>query len=131
MFIDLDHFKQINDTLGHDCGDQLLQVVAARLRKCVRESDTVARQSGDEFVVVLTEIVQPHDAVTVADKIIAAMHEPVDLQGHNIGISVSIGIAHHSVGAADDTSALMKKADVAMYDAKAAGRNGYRIYGEE
>lgn len=131
MFLDLDHFKQINDTLGHDAGDELLQKVAKRLLACVRAGDTVARTGGDEFVLLLAEIAQPTDAEVVAEKILASFREPFAVQGHTIKTTTSIGIAVYPVDGTDDIQTLMKKADVAMYAAKEAGRDGFRFFRDD
>ncbi|MDO8959740.1 MAG: sensor domain-containing diguanylate cyclase [Rhodocyclaceae bacterium] len=128
MFLDLDRFKQINDTLGHAAGDTLLKQIAGRLITCVREGDTVARPSGDEFVIVLDEITQAEDAALVAEKIIATCAAPALVAGQELTITTSIGIAVHPAGGADDVDALMHKADAAMYQAKAAGRNRYGFF---
>lgn len=128
MFLDLDHFKQVNDKLGHDIGDQLLQGVASRLTASVRHGDTVSRQGGDEFVVVLAEIAHPEDAAHVAQKILDALDAPFALQGHIVQVGVSIGIAIYPVDGSDDIQELMKKADIAMYAAKGLGRNQYRFF---
>jgi diguanylate cyclase (GGDEF)-like protein/PAS domain S-box-containing protein len=130
MFLDLDRFKQINDTLGHDAGDELLKAVAQRLAACVRAGDTVARTGGDEFVVVLPEIAPPADATLVAEKIIQALMTPLAVYGQEIRTSTSIGISIYPINGEDDAQALMKKADMAMYAAKAAGRNRYRVFDE-
>lgn len=130
MFLDLDNFKKINDTLGHDIGDELLKEVAIRLNGCVRTGDTVARQGGDEFIIVLAEITQPNDAAQVADKIINALKVPVCIGDHTLEVSMSIGIAVYPINGNDDAVELMKKADLAMYAAKVAGRNGYRFFAE-
>ena len=132
LFIDLDNFKTLNDTLGHDVGDLLLQQVAERLSACVRESDTVARLGGDEFVLILEDLgAEPQAAALQADsvgrKILAALNEPYDLAGRDHHSSPSMGITlfdlrSHSV---DD---LLKQADLAMYQAKAAGRNTLRFF---
>ena len=127
MFMDLDYFKEINDTLGHDVGDELLKVVAERLSACVRGGDTVSRQGGDEFVIVLTEIAQPKDATLVAEKIVGLMREPVIVNEHTMHVTISIGIAVYPVDGIGDPKELMKKADIAMYEAKRGGRNGFRI----
>ncbi|BAN36086.1 hypothetical protein SCD_n02278 [Sulfuricella denitrificans skB26] len=127
MFMDIDHFKNINDTLGHDVGDELLKVVAARLNTCVRSEDTIARQGGDEFVIVLSEISYPQNAATVAEKIIGTLRLPIFIQGHELKITCSIGIAVYPIQGTDDAVELMKKADIAMYAVKASGRNGYRF----
>jgi diguanylate cyclase (GGDEF)-like protein len=131
MFLDLDHFKQINDTLGHDVGDELLKQVAARLVGCIRSGDTVSRSGGDEFILVMPEIALPFDAAVVAQKIIDALNEPILIGTHHLHIGVSIGIAIYPVDGSDDMLELMKKADTAMYAAKESGRNNYRFYGEE
>lgn len=128
MFLDLDNFKQINDTLGHDTGDELLKQVAIRLIACARASDTVSRQSGDEFVIVLTEIAQPEDATAVAEKVLKSMAEPIQLGSRKLSITTSIGIAVFPVDGVVHASELMKQADMAMYAAKAEGKNQYRFY---
>lgn len=127
MFLDLDRFKLINDTLGHDVGDELLKEVATRLNACVRNGDTVSRQGGDEFVVILAEVARPPDVALVAEKIIGALKQPITVNGHELQITTSIGIALFPVNGTDDAQELMKKADTAMYAAKEAGRNGYRF----
>lgn len=130
MFLDLDRFKQINDTLGHDAGDELLRQVGKRLLASVRAGDTVARPGGDEFVILLAEIARPKDAELVAEKILASFKEPFSVQGNMIRTSTSIGIAVYPVSGTDDIQELMKKADVAMYEAKEAGRDSYRFFQE-
>jgi diguanylate cyclase (GGDEF)-like protein/PAS domain S-box-containing protein len=128
MFLDLDNFKQVNDTLGHDMGDELLKVVAGRLQECVRSMDTVCRQGGDEFIIVLSEICHPGDAAVVANKILTAINQPVSLHEHELHITTSIGIAVYPVDGTDDVKELMKKADVAMYESKHQGRNGFTFH---
>lgn len=128
MFLDLDNFKRVNDTLGHDMGDELLKVVADRLLACVRQIDTVCRQGGDEFVIVLSEIANPEDAALVANKIITAINEPVSLLDKELHITTSIGIAIYPINGTDDAKELMKKADIAMYEAKKDGRNRFSFY---
>ncbi len=129
MFLDLDNFKRVNDTLGHDVGDELLKEVAARLETCVRSGDTVARQGGDEFIIVLAEIAAPRDAALVAEKIVAVLGgDPVRIAEHVLQVTTSIGIAVYPINGSDDARELLKKADKAMYAAKAAGRNGYRFF---
>lgn len=120
LYIDLDKFKQVNDTLGHDIGDLLLQEVAGRLTQCVRESDTVARVGGDEFVVLLQCISLPEQAALVADKIRNVLHHPFTIDGHNLNIVPSIGIALYPEHG-DDEQQLLKHADKAMYLAKHVG----------
>ena len=128
MYLDIDDFKRVNDTLGHDIGDELLKIVAGRLQACVRGMDTVCRQGGDEFIIVLSEISHPQDAALVADKIIEVINEPVSLQENELQITTSIGIAIYPVNGTDDAKELMKKADIAMYEVKKNGRNGYTFY---
>jgi len=128
MFLDLDNFKKINDTLGHDVGDELLKGVATRLTTCVRSGDTVARQGGDEFIIVLAEIADPEDAAFVATKIIKTLGDPVRVADRDLDVTPSIGIAVYPVNSGDDANELMKKADKAMYAAKAAGGNAYRFF---
>jgi diguanylate cyclase (GGDEF)-like protein len=130
MFLDLDRFKHINDTLGHEAGDELLKQVALRWKACMRSGDTVCRSGGDEFIVVLPEITQPQDAALVAAKMVNALNEPVAVNEHRMHVTTSIGIAVYPVDGADDVQELMRKADTAMYAAKAQGRNRYCFYGE-
>lgn len=127
LFMDLDNFKRINDTLGHDIGDALLRAFGQRLKHCVRAGDTAARLGGDEFVVVLPEIAHTDDAVVVAEKIIAAMNESIAIKEHHICITTSIGIASHRPGDSFDSKELLRRADIAMYEAKRSGRNRYCI----
>ncbi len=128
MYLDIDDFKQINDTLGHDIGDELLKVMAGRLQTCVRGMDTVCRQGGDEFIIVLSEISHMQDAAVVANKIISVINEPVSIQGYDLHITTSIGIAIYPVNGTDDARELMKKADMAMYEVKSSGKNGFKFY---
>lgn len=130
MFADLDRFKQINDTLGHEAGDELLRQVAGRLTACVRSGDTVSRSGGDEFIIVLPQIAHPGDAALVAEKMIQAVNEPVAVGSHSLHVTTSIGIAVYPDDDGDDVRELMNKADTAMYAAKEAGRNRYRFYGD-
>jgi diguanylate cyclase (GGDEF)-like protein/PAS domain S-box-containing protein len=128
IFIDLDKFKPVNDQHGHSAGDQLLQAVAHRLTACVRESDTVARVGGDEFVVLLTRINQAQDALQVAEKMQTALRTPFHLPtGQSLHISSSVGIALYPEHGLDEAT-LSQHADVAMYAAKAAGRDQYLVY---
>lgn len=128
MFLDIDHFKDINDNLGHDAGDEILKHVASRLNTCVRGIDTISRQGGDEFVIVLAEISHPKDAESVAGKIIDTLDEPISFNDEELTVSASIGIAVYPFHEAGDAQELMKKADIAMYSAKSAGRHCYRLY---
>lgn len=127
LFIDLDNFKRINDSLGHAVGDNLLRLVADRLATCVRTTDTLCRQGGDEFVMLLTEIEQPQDASRVMDKLRAALAAPYVIGGHDLRVTLSAGI---SVFPDDgiDADTLMQKADTAMYHAKASGRDSYLFF---
>ncbi len=129
LFIDLDRFKVINDTLGHAMGDRLLTQVAQRLLTCMRAEDTVARQGGDEFVVVLAQLETPHASTSVADKIEQAFSPPFNFEGYEFHISPSIGISIYPSDGAD-VETLMKNADVAMYNAKQAGGNRHHYYSE-
>ena len=136
MFIDLDRFKTINDSLGHDVGDELLKRVAARLAACVRASDTVARLGGDEFAVILENLPgnenrDVHEgAQQVAAKMIAALASPIMINTHHLTTSCSIGISIYPTDGPDPKT-LMKHADVAMYDAKGKGRNNYQFFSHE
>ena len=127
LFLDLDRFKQVNDTLGHAAGDALLREVAQRLAGAVRASDTAARVGGDEFAVVLSELAAASDAELVAGKILQAMAPPMYFDGRELAITLSIGIA---VFPADggDADALVRSADEAMFEAKHAGRNTFRVH---
>ena len=125
LYLDLDRFKQVNDEFGHAAGDRLLKHVALRLRSCVRQSDTVARFGGDEFVVLLEDLRDREHAVAVVEKIIEEMHRPLKLEGFEVGVTTSIGIAYAHAGADGDT--LLKRADKALYEAKAAGRDCYSV----
>jgi diguanylate cyclase (GGDEF)-like protein len=127
MFTDLDHFKQINDTLGHEIGDLLLQEVALYLKSCVRSLDTVARQGGDEFVLVLPGVDDEAHARAVAEKILARFAGPIPLMGHKIHVTSSVGIALYPEDGRD-IQTLFRNADMAMYRAKESGRNGFRYY---
>jgi diguanylate cyclase (GGDEF)-like protein/PAS domain S-box-containing protein len=127
LFLDLDKFKSVNDTLGHLAGDMLLQSVANRLKSCVRESDTICRQGGDEFMILLDEVSGRDDAEKVARKIIAAMSEPHQIAQQELVITFSIGISICPDDAADDEM-LIKHADDAMYHAKESGRNNYKFF---
>ena len=129
MYLDLDHFKQINDSLGHTVGDELLKITARRLQACVRQSDTVCRQGGDEFVVLLAEVEVIGDAALTATKLIEAMAEPYLIDGHRLYVTVSIGV---SIFPDDgrDIEALVRNADTAMYHAKKRGRNNYLMFNQ-
>ena len=126
MFLDIDRFKNVNDTLGHSLGDELLRAVAARLRSVLREGDTVARMGGDEFTVLLLDLKKPEDAVTIAQKLLDTVAVPLHVDGHELYVTTSIGIALFPVDG-DTAEALLQRADGAMYRAKEAGRNSYQL----
>ncbi len=130
MFLDLDRFKIINDTLGHQVGDEMLREVACRLSSVIRQTDFVARLGGDEFVVILPAINSPADAALVSSKIISALSSPIEAEGHELHTSPSIGISIFPDDGPDGDS-ILKHADTAMYHAKASGRNNYQFYAAE
>ena len=127
--LDLDHFKQVNDTLGHAAGDALLRKVTTKLRDCLRESDTLARLGGDEFAVIRTAASDSHYAEALAARLIEAVHEPMIIEEQQVFIGLSIGIALNAPGM--DAAELTKQADIALYQAKAAGRGGYCFFAPE
>jgi diguanylate cyclase (GGDEF)-like protein/PAS domain S-box-containing protein len=126
LFVDLDHFKTVNDTLGHDVGDELLKAVAARLKECVREEDTVCRLGGDEFVIVLHDVSQGEDAVKVAHKILEQLAAPFLIDEHCLYATASIGVSLYPQDG-QDAATLLRNADAAMYRAKTRGRNNYQV----
>ena len=130
LFLDLDRFKHINDSMGHVVGDRLLQSVARRLFTCVRSSDTVGRLGGDEFVVLLWEVRHAEDAAITAAKILEALRKPHLIDEHELHITASIGIVTYPDDGTD-VETLMKKADLAMYHAKETGRDGYQFFKSE
>lgn len=130
LMLDLDHFKTINDSLGHHVGDELLEAVASRLRGCLRESDTAARLGGDEFVIALSSLAEAGDAERVAEKVLAAIAEPFLIDGRSLHVGTSIGISFFP-GDGEDAGALLQAADTAMYAAKENGRAGYKIFSKE
>jgi diguanylate cyclase (GGDEF)-like protein len=130
LFLDLDHFKQINDTLGHEAGDQLLQEVAQRLLEGLRESDTVSRLGGDEFVVLLPELEEVQFAGVVAEKILKTIAKPFILMEQEFRVTTSIGISIYPKDGLDEET-LKKHADIAMYQAKGEGKNNYHFYSEQ
>lgn len=127
FFIDIDYFKNINDSFGHDIGDLLLMQAAERLSQSVRESDTVARMSGDEFTVILPQIDSVDDAAQVANTIVKAFNAPFQLKAHTMNVSVSIGLALYPANA-DNMDDLLKNADQAMYQAKQQGRGRFCVF---
>ena len=130
LYVDLDHLKRINDTLGHPIGDMLLKNVADRLRGCVRDIDLVARLSGDEFAIVQTLLDQPSDAADLALRVREAIHEPFDLNGHRVTVDTSVGISI-APNDATELNELLKTADIALYEAKSTGRGTYCFYEKE
>ena len=127
LCLDLDHFKNVNDTLGHPVGDTLLQLAAARLRDCVRETDVVARLGGDEFAIMQLAMEQPLSSTALAQRLLHVMSEPFEIDGHQVVIGTSVGIA---IAPTDGTEPdqLLKNADMALYRAKADGRNAFRLF---
>src|ERR1700730_3039785 len=130
LCLDLDHFKQVNDTLGHPIGDALLQAVAERIKSCVRPTDRIARLGGDEFAIVQVPVDQPADCISLASRLIATIAEPYDLNGHQIVIGASVGIAL-APGDGRDFDRLLKGADMALYRAKQDARGTYRFFESE
>ncbi|MGM0594003.1 MAG: diguanylate cyclase domain-containing protein, partial [Pseudomonadota bacterium] len=129
LFIDLDGFKQVNDTLGHDAGDELLELSARRLTGAVRETDLVARLGGDEFTVIVPQFGDCGDIDLVAHKLIDALSRPYEVKGERVHVSASMGIAAYPYDAEDETS-LINMADTAMYSAKRRGKNRYVYYAD-
>jgi diguanylate cyclase (GGDEF)-like protein/PAS domain S-box-containing protein len=127
LFIDLDEFKPVNDTLGHALGDRLLQSVADRLRGCVRQADTVSRFGGDEFLVLLPDVAPTQDVAVCVEKVLRSLQRPHDIGNHELHITASIGVARYPRDAAD-RSGLLKCADLAMYEAKSRGGNRYEVF---
>jgi len=125
LFLDIDRFKEINDTLGHEAGDVLLKEFARRMRANVRQSDMVARLAGDEFTIVLERVRDAADAASVAQKVVAALREPLHVRGRVVTVTCSVGTALPSAG--DDAQALLRRADAALYEAKRRGRDGYVV----
>jgi diguanylate cyclase (GGDEF)-like protein/PAS domain S-box-containing protein len=129
LYLDLDRFKPVNDALGHKCGDKMLQTVARRLQRSVREEDTIARLGGDEFGVLLEHLSRPRDAAATAKKLLRALARPYLLEGHKASITASIGITVYPLDG-DDVETLLKRADGAMYRAKTEHMNDYRFWGD-
>jgi diguanylate cyclase (GGDEF)-like protein/PAS domain S-box-containing protein len=127
LFLDLDNFKHINDSVGHAIGDQLLRSIADRLVGCVRSSDTVSRQGGDEFVILLSEVTRAEDAALTADKILAAASRPHRIDRQDLQVTVSVGIGVYPDDG-EDAETLLKNADLALFDAKAHGRSNHKFF---
>ena len=129
LYLDLDGFKPVNDLLGHGSGDKLLRTVARRLRRLVREEDTIARLGGDEFAVILEHLARPQDAVPTARKLLRALSRPYRLGGRRASVTASVGIAVYPLDG-DSVETLLRRADRAMYRAKKGGGNAYRFGGK-
>jgi diguanylate cyclase (GGDEF)-like protein len=130
LFIDLDNFKRINDTLGHGIGDEALKLAARRLQSAVRDSDTVSRHGGEEFLVLLPDISQAADAASIAQKLLAALAAPARAGEHRLQISASVGITIYPEDA-EDAQALISRADAAMYRSKRRGPGGFEFYAQK
>ena len=130
LFLDLDSFKVVNDSLGHSAGDLLLRAVAVRLKGCIRDGDTLGRLGGDEFVLIISDIANPDDVGYASEKVLAQLSDPFEIDGNELTTTVSIGAAVYPDDG-QDFETLLKKADTAMYGAKGAGRNTYRFYTQE
>jgi diguanylate cyclase (GGDEF)-like protein len=128
LLLDLDNFKDVNDSLGHDSGDKLLKEAGDRLRDIVRKHDIVARMGGDEFMLLITEFGKIQDVQVIAEKILSAFRTPFEFNGHQFNITTSIGIATFPKDG-DTAEDLKKHADIAMYRAKDLGRDKYQFYG--
>ena len=131
IYVDLDHFKGINDTYGHQFGDEYLKAAGQKLESCLRSIDTLSRTGGDEFIIVLDEISSPQDARAVADNILEKFRQPATINGSNVSIELSMGVAVLVAGSNVSLHELIKQADQALYQAKTAGRNTYRVFGED
>ena len=127
LFLDIDQFKKINDTKGHVVGDEVVQHVARCLESVVRDADTVSRHGGDEFLILLSDVSQASDAAIIAEKILTAIAEPIFIQGHELSISVSLGITIYPDNG-EDAAALIKRADEAMYISKRSKLGGFKFY---
>lgn len=127
LYLDLDRFKYVNDTLGHGVGDQLLKAMSARFQSCLRETDTLARLGGDEFAILAEAVAQNEDVRVLVDRLLAAVSRPLDIAGHRLTVTTSIGVSVYPEDTHDITT-LLRNADVAMYDAKAHGKNTFRYF---
>jgi diguanylate cyclase (GGDEF)-like protein len=127
LYIDIDHFKKVNDTFGHEVGDLLLIDVAQRLSECIRKDDILARLGGDELAVILNDLNDPRDAGNIAAHLLKVISQPFQISNHVINTTLSIGIAIYQEGS-DEPGIMNKHADIALYQAKSAGRNNYQYY---
>ena len=130
FFLDIDYFKGINDKFGHDIGDIVLSLTAEKINSCIRKTDTLGRQGGDEFVLILNDVKGKSDVISVAENIMESFTKPLQINGQLTTVSLSIGISIYERGSINTTEDLMKKSDMALYEAKTAGRNGFRVYSE-
>jgi diguanylate cyclase (GGDEF)-like protein len=128
LYLDLDHFKQVNDTLGHAVGDELLRIAAARLRAAIRDGDTLARLGGDEFAVLQTSVLADGDTEALAQRLIGVLEPEIHLEGKPFRVGVSIGIALSDRALAPTAQQMMKNADIALYQVKDSGRGGFRVF---
>jgi diguanylate cyclase (GGDEF)-like protein len=129
LFVDVDHFKRVNDTFGHSTGDELLKAIAQRLCAAVRPGDTVARLGGDEFIVALDDVAEANDVAMVAKKIVASFIQPFDANGNELVVTCSVGASLYPIDA-NSPDKLIRCADIAMYSAKELGRNTIQFYVE-
>jgi diguanylate cyclase (GGDEF)-like protein len=127
LFVDLDHFKRVNDVLGHDCGDELLRQAARRLAHCLRQGDLIARWGGDEFTVLAPQVASPDEASALAGRIVQSLEQPFRVGEQVLRISASVGLARYPADG-DDGQTLLRRADVALYRAKDGGRNGFACF---
>ena len=131
FFIDIDYFKSINDNFGHDIGDMVLSQTAEKIASCIRKTDTLGRHGGDEFVLILNDVNQTSDVISVAHNITDSFKKPLPINGQQKMITLSIGISIYEKGSLHTLDDLMKKADMALYEVKAEGRNSFKIYSEK
>ncbi len=127
LCIDIDHFKLVNDSFGHDAGDELLRQIAARMRASLRNTDTLARMGGDEFVAILEQILDPELAAKMAEKLLASCRGDYELRGHRVRVTMSVGLSLYPRDG-QEADGLLKRADLAMYRAKATGKNRYQLF---
>lgn len=127
LFLDIDKFKDINDTFGHSVGDDVVKMVARRLESVIRDADTLSRHSGDEFLILLTDVIQAFDVNVIAEKLLATIAQPFAIQGHELSVSISIGITIYPEHGAN-AETLIERADEAMYLSKRSALGGFRFY---